>query len=360
MEPVKIILPSLEISKSEKLDISNFYKEKMISSTENWLKEIYSFLLQWLDESETIETKTSGSTGGPKTIYIKKSTLLFSAKQTTDYFNFKSSENWLLCLPAQFIGGRMMIIRAILNQVGLFAVEPKIDLTFLKGEFDFAAMIPLQVEKYLTGDFKIKKIIIGGTSVPKLLEDKLKLETDTHYYSTYGMTETVSHIALRKINGADSSDYYFPLKNILVGKDERGCLTVYHKNYSDHVIISNDLVEFNPQNEFKIIGRWDNIINSGGLKIIPEEIEKVISSFIPNRILVGGLPDDGLGEKLVLFIEGNKWDNATLSLFTKALNDHLEKNKTPKEIIFVDSFIETGNGKINRKATKELFKESPH
>lgn len=355
MEPVKIILPSIEISLIEKQEKCNFYKKEMNATSENWLKEIYSFLLQWLDEGETIETKTSGSTGEPKTILINKSTLIFSAKQTSDYFGFRKNEKWLLCLPCNFIGGKMMLVRAILNEAELFAVEPKIDLTFLKGEFDFAAMIPLQAEKYLTGNFKVKKIIIGGTSVPKLLEDKLKLEKRTDFFATYGMTETVSHIALRKVNGMDTSDYFAPLKNILLGKDERGCLTIYNKNYSEHVIVTNDLVEFNSKNEFKIIGRWDNIINYGGLKIIPEEIEKTVNLLIPNRILICGLPDDNTYEKPVLFIEGIKWDNSTLYLFEKSLNDKLEKNKIPKEIIFIDSFIETGNGKINRKATKENY-----
>ena len=354
-ELIKIELPSLVLSANEKWEWKKRMDMHLANEKSDWLKYIYEFLSRWLDESDTIELKTSGSTGEPKIIRVRKETMLFSAQQTTDYFQFKNGEQWLLCLPAQFIAGQMMIIRAILNEIEFWATEPKINLQKLNGSFDFAAMIPMQVDEYLSSNLKIKNIIIGGAAISQQVEQKLKKTAGTQFYATYGMTETVSHIALRKINGNNHSEYFTSLKNILVGKDDRGCLTIYHKNYSQNVICTNDLVEFNTKNEFKIIGRLDNVINSGGLKIIPEEIEKVIAELIPNRILVGGFPDEKLGDKPVLLIEGNSWDNSTLLLFKKSLADKLEKNKSPKEIIFINQFSETENGKINRKLTKETY-----
>lgn len=354
---IKIELPELNLSPEERLRWKLFYTEKINSTSGKWLNDIWSFLLLWVSEEEVMHLKTSGSTGEPKNIEVKKSTMIFSAQQTSEYFHFKKGEKWLMCLPAAFIGGQMILVRAILNDTDVFAVEPKIDLKEVIGEFDFASMIPMQVKKYLSNkeNLRIKRILIGGASVPVSLEKSIDLENDSEYFASYGMTETVSHIALRKLNGNSHSDYFTGFKNILLGTDSRGCLTIYHKNYSEDVLITNDLVEFDSHERFRVIGRVDNIINSGGLKIIPEEIELRISEVIPQRILLIGFPDEILGEKPVLLIEGIELDKSTMLILKNYLSCNLQKNHVPKEILFLNNFVETTNGKLDRNRTKDYF-----
>ncbi len=354
---IKIALPSWNLSIEEREKWKLFYLKKKEFTTETWLNDIWNFLLNWISEEETISLKTSGSTGEPKNIWVKKSTMIFSAQQTSEYFQFNKNEKWLFCLPAAFVGGQMILVRAILNNTEVFAVEPKIELKEVIGEYDFASMIPMQVEKYLPNKnkLKIRRVLIGGASIPSSLEKSLRLDNDSDYFASYGMTETVSHIALRKVNGNVYSNFFTGFKNILLGTDDRGCLTVYHKNYSENVLITNDLVEFDAYGSFRVMGRVDNIINSGGLKISPEEIENKISEMLSQRLMVIGIPDEKTGEKPVLMIEGVELDRGTLSLLKNYLTENLDKNKSPKEIIFVNQFEETTNGKLDRRKTKEIY-----
>lgn len=356
---IKIELTYHQNSLQDKLILSRSYLHLAEIINEEWLKPIYHFLSNWYNENDYINIKTSGSTGKPKLIQVQKSAMIFSAKQTINYFNLKKGDHVLLCLPCEYIGGMMMIVRAIIGELSLFAIEPKLNLEFNFSEkFVFAAMIPNQVSNYLEqNQNSIQKIIIGGATVPKHLESKISNYKNTDFWSTYGMTETVSHIALRKLNGNNSSDYFIPLKNILVGKDERDCLTIYNRNYNENVIITNDIVDFNLDNCFKIVGRYDLIINSGGLKINPEELEIVIEELTTKRCLIFGIHDDKLGEKVVLLMEDLYWDSTTLNLFQKTIKDKFG-NKTPKEIYFLERFINTPNEKLDRKKTIQLFKES--
>lgn len=356
-EVIKIELPVLNLSHEEREKWKLFYSENFNSTPEIWLKDIWTFLLKWVSEEETMILKTSGSTGNPKNILVKKSTMIFSAQQTSEYFQFTKNEKWLLCLPAEFIGGQMILVRAILNNAEVHAVEPKIELKEIIGDYDFASMIPMQVEKFLQGGnkLKIRRILIGGASIPISLEKKLLAEKETEYFASYGMTETVSHVALRRVNGNKSSEYFSGFKNILLGTDDRGCLTIYHKNYSENVLITNDLVIFDSEGRFRIMGRVDNIINSGGLKISPEELESIISEILNQRIMVIGIPDEKWGEKIILLIEGNELDKSTLMILKNHLAENLDKNKVPKEIIFVEVLVKTPNGKLDRSRTKENY-----
>jgi len=356
-EAIKIELPELNLTSESREKWRILYLEKLNSITAKWQLDIWNFLLNWINESTAIQLKTSGSTGEPKIIEVRKSTLIFSAEQTIQYFQFKENEKWLLCLPAAFVGGQMILVRAILSKSQVWAVEPKIDLAEMTVDFDFASMIPMQVEKYIQNNvqLKISKILIGGASISTSLENKLKYIKNISFYASYGMTETVSHIALRKVNGEDSSIYFSGLKNILLGKDDRGCLTIYNRNYSENVLITNDLVEFDTYERFKIIGRIDNIINSGGLKIIPEEIELRISEIVTQRIMIIGIPDEVTGEKPILLMEGEELDKGTLLLLKNYLLENIDKKKIPKEIVFMNRLEETANGKLDRKKSKEVY-----
>lgn len=336
-------------------DAVHHYEGEAENASEDWLKEIYSFLLDWHNGKDDIQLKTSGSTGVPKIMSIKKSTMIFSALQTIDYFQLKKGNNFLLCIPAEYIGGKMMLLRALLCEADIYAIPPKLNLKLPDVNIDFAAMIPIQAENYLkNSNHFIDKIIIGGASISNQLENRIRLNTFTKFWSTYGMTETVSHVALRKLNGLNEAQYYTPLKNVLIGTDERGCLTIYNKNYNENVIVTNDLVEFDSENNFRVIGRIDNVINSGGLKIIPEILEEEINGLIDRRNLLIGLEDEMLGQKLILLIEGEKLDETSLDLLKNTLREKF-KSKSPKDIYFIDKFVETENGKVNRKATKKLL-----
>ena len=322
-------------------------------SIEPWENSLYNFILQWISDKGFIEVKTSGSTGNPKQISISKKAMIASAKLTGDFLKLQEGNKALLCLPVDFIAGKLMVVRAFVLGMNLITAEPSGNpLKDKKVHFDFAAMTPMQVFNILnkkTGKDKlnnIKNLIIGGGEINPELEIKLKsLKNKT--YHTYGMTETITHIALKKINGNDKSNGFIALKNVWFEQDKRNCLIVNAPHISNNSIITNDIVNLKSKTEFEFKGRFDNVINSGGIKIIPEEIEQKIRPFIKQRFFIYGKPDEKLGQKTVLVIEGkpdieieNRLETISLSKFEK-----------PKEVIFINQFVETGNGKINREIT---------
>ncbi len=214
--------------------------------------------------------------------------------------------------------------------------------------YDFSAMIPMQVEKSLSELHRIKKLIIGGGSISNQLLLNLQ-EIPTKAYATYGMTETITHIAVKSIN-QPMENHYTVLPNISVETDERGCLVINAPRISKEKIITNDLAHLISNSQFKWLGRYDSIINSGGIKLIPEEIEQKLTPYISERFFITGIPDTLLGEKVVLVVEGAK----QLSLLEKIKKqDILKKYEIPKEVYFIPQFIETETKKIQRKKNLE-------
>lgn len=237
--------------------------------------------------------------------------------------------------------------------IDLITAEPSGNpLKDKKVHFDLAAMTPMQVFNIMnkkTGKDKlnnIKNLIIGGGEISQDLEIKLKLLTNNTYH-TYGMTETITHIALKKINGNNINEGFIALKNVWFEHDERDCLIIHATHISDEKIITNDIVNLKSKTEFEFIGRYDNVINSGGIKIIPEIIEGKLSQFINQRFFVYGKPDEKLGEKTVLVIEGKP----DIEIEKNLEKIPFSKYEKPKEIIFINQFVETGNGKINKGKT---------
>jgi len=316
-------------------------------------KSIGDFLMDWLNNKEHLFVRTSGSTGSPKVIRLNKQHMVNSAIATGDFFGITVGDTALHCLPTEFIAGKMMLVRAMILGLEIDLVEPTLNpLEGIKKEYDFSAMIPLQLKNSLNKINQVKKLIVGGAYVPKKLIDAVQ-NVDTEIFETYGMTETVTHIAAKKINhftnkGEKNNSYYELLPNIEISKDERDCLVINAPNISEETIVTNDIVELKSDKQFEWIGRYDNVINSGGVKLIPELIEAKISGAIPNRFFVIGKEDKELGEKLVLVVEGNKVDKKTVTDTIKAILS-LDKYEIPKEIILVDKFRETENGKINRQ-----------
>lgn len=322
-------------------------------------ENIRSFLAEWWDEKEHITVQTSGSTGIPKKIQLEKAKMLNSAKMTIDYFKLNAGTKALLCLPAQFIAGKMMLVRAIAGSWKLTAVNPDANpLRSFQDEenFDFAAMTPLQVENSISNPetakkfTRIKKIIIGGGECSSELIRRLQ-HFPNECFATYGMTETITHVAVRPLNGKNASESFTLLKGIRCNIDERNCLWIDAPHLSAQPLQTNDIVEFTDLNKFKWIGRYDNVINSGGLKLFPELIEKKIEDLITDRrFYISSESDQKLGKKVVLVLEGPPFDPHTEKLLLNHLKDILPKNHSPKSVRYLLRFEETKNGKIKRIA----------
>ncbi len=322
---------------------------------ESWKESIFTFLLEWLDEIPFITTWTSGSTGEPKSISIHKQHMVNSALMTGKYLGLEEGDAALLCLPAEYIAGKMMLVRSMVLGLELRITEPKNDpLDETAQNFDFAAMVPLQLHDILQqaqGFEKLKrirKLIIGGGPVPVPLREKIK-QLDNQSYSTYGMTETVSHIAMEKLNGSEADGLYHLLPGIEIETDDQGRLIILAPDLRDESIHTNDLVEILDQNTFRVLGRYDNMIISGGINIIPELLEKKLEPFIRERFIISSVPDEKLGEKVVLVIEGLPQDLKGLDKINKQIASKLGKYEQARDIILVHEFPETANGKIDRR-----------
>lgn len=215
-------------------------------------------------------------------------------------------------------------------------------------------MVPMQVEKLLStvgGKAELEKIetlIIGGSAISQTLEQQLQ-NVSTACYCTYGMTETVSHIAVRRINGDSASEDYQALGNVSFKLDERGCLEIYAPHLQEEPFITNDLAELSSAHSFRWLGRFDNIINSGGIKLFPESIEKKLSAVIPQRFYLTSWPDALLGQQLVLVIEGEPYNDSQMKTLQNQLIDNLPKYEKPRQIIFKKQFNETSTGKVKRE-----------
>ena len=314
-----------------------------IKEGEEYEKSVGDFILDWFDTKSYLELNTSGTTGTPKIIRIEKQAMVNSALATGDFFNLNPGDKALHCLPTKYIAGKMMFVRSFILGLDMDFVAPSSHpLLHNDTKYDFVAMVPLQAQNSLLELKNVKKMIVGGAKMSKSLEKSLlKLKTET--YETYGMTETITHIAAKKIG----EKYFTILPNIKIYKDDRNCLVIDAPKISNETIVTNDLVELINENQFGYLGRIDNVINSGGIKLIPEQIEDKLSNKIHSRFFVTGIQDPVLGEKVIVVIEGEKQD------LDESTFDDLDKYEKPKEIFYVSKFIETQNGKIKRKEIQE-------
>jgi len=311
-----------------------------IKEGEPFEQHVGNFLLDWFDEKSYIELSTSGTTGTPKVIKIEKQAMLDSALATGDFFDLNPGDTMLHCLPTNYVAGKMMFVRSFILGLDMKFVEPNSDpLKNIDEEFDFCAMVPLQAKNSLEKlkAKKIKKLIIGGVKVYKALEQELvKLPMDI--YETYGMTETITHIAAKKIG----ENAFTVLPNVKVSIDDRHCLVIDAKNISKDKIVTNDIVNLISDTQFSWEGRIDNVINSGGVKLMPERIEDKLSTLIPRRYFVSGQADETLGQKVVLYVEGEPM------VIEESVFAVLDKFEKPKEVVFIPKFNETATGKIMR------------
>jgi len=345
-----IILNSQQISPEEILLLT--LEKTGNPSVPEWGKELYRFLNEWFSDSGFVLAQTSGSTGEPKPIELSKSVMIKSAERTIEYFGLKKDDRLLLSLSCRYIAGKMMVVRAIVGQMNLITVDPASDFDILTTEtFDFGAMVPNQVFKILdqpSGKQKlqnIRNLLVGGSGISSALEAQIS-QLSNRVVSTYGMTETASHIAIRELSGYRKSEFYHCLPGISVSLHKTGCLQIHLPEFTGP-LQTNDLAELQSTTCFKILGRTDSVIISGGIKYSPEAIEKKLEGLINQRFVISSVPDEKLGEKLVLVIEGAPFDTIILE---QKFTELLPPFEQPKSIIFLEKFQETVSEKIIRKA----------
>lgn len=326
-------------------------------------KAAFSFCQAWLSGQESFTQETSGSTGIPKKIEIPRIQMIASAKATQAFFNTDENTKLLCCLDPNYIAGKMMLVRAMVWNSSIQLTEPKsnplLEVTIVP---DFLAMVPLQLEACLQEKSTLDKLkvinhlIIGGAPISFSLKSLL-VENNIQAFQTYGMTETVSHIALAKIEARELK--YTILPNVAFGIDERNTLWINSPMSGPANIQTNDLVEIVDAKNFKWLGRIDFVINSGGIKINPEQLavkaSPVIKSFFSDsEFFFFGEKDDKLGEKVVLYIESEKSSPDKLEVLLSVLSEVLSKFELPKVVYVLKEFMRTATSKIDKTKTSSL------
>jgi len=322
---------------------------------DSWRNAIHHFLTNWFDDNEFITAQTSGSTGKPKSISLLKTSMENSALMTNRFFGLTPKNTALLCLPASYIAGKMMLVRALVGGFNLLTVAPAANpFEELNTTIDFTAITPYQLQhSAITLRQKtVAKIIVGGSPVTLQLQ-QLAETVPAELYETYGMTETCSHIALRRINGNKQSDCFTILEGVSIRQDVRGCLAIEAPHLLEVEIITNDVVELIGERSFRWLGRADSTINSGGIKIHPEQVEKKLQKLILHNFFISSLPDENFGEKVVLVIESNPYTLLNERIVKVEMESLLDKYEIPKQILYISPFIYSESKKVLRKETLE-------
>ncbi len=394
--------------------------QKKTTLTPAWELELFRFIIDFFSEEKTLVQQTSGTTGEPKTFTLNRDSMRNSAKRTLDHFGLKSGNAALLCLPVQYIAGKMMVVRALIGGLNLMTIEPSGNpgqaLLQQKMQVDFAAMVPLQVYELLNTPAAFSQIgtlIIGGGEIDPIVRKKIQKLDGIKVYETFAMSETYTHFATRRLNesasensssemkraGGDASmseekksakgarmsgekqsasDVYIyeekrieaprehsfqVMDGVIAELDERGCLVVDIPGVTGGPVVSNDLAELTGSRSFRWLGRLDNVIKTGGIKVIPETIEGVVKELTGMEAVVLPVPDRRLGQKLVLVLEGTGQETKASGPSELMNRDHIAEvlksklaaHEIPKEIRFLPEFPRNRSMKIDRKEIRQLL-----
>jgi O-succinylbenzoic acid--CoA ligase len=325
---------------------------------DSWEKKIFWFILEWLHPSNTMEVKTSGSTGKAKTIHFSKDQMIASAQATAKYFGFSDKDPVLLALDMSYVAAKMMVVRAFVSGLDLHYAKPSSD-PFKDSDFPplkFVPLVPLQLKSIIQSRESrarlrtVAQVLVGGGAVDPDLEHFIKRENNA-YYASFGMAETLTHFAVKRINGPNADAAYQSLEGVRIRQDENGCLQALVPWISSDYIATRDIVEILDENSFVWKGRLDNLINSGGIKISPEAIEAKLAEYISPPFFISALPDPMLGQKVVLFVESAAVNDQWYAAFDRLL----EKYEKPREIHSIPKFAYTTSDKINRRQSVDLF-----
>ena len=318
------------------------------------------FFSEWNNDSDRVLVHTSGSTGKPKPMMVEKKRMLNSARLTCDFLGLKPGDTALLCMSLDYIAGKMVVVRSIERHLHLISVSPSgHPLKDINEEITFAAMVPMQVYNTLQVPEErerlthIRHLIIGGGAIDASLEKELRsLPGNIAIWSTYGMTETLSHIALRRINGAEASEWYQPFDSVKISQADEGCLVIEAPLVCAETLVTNDIVEIESyiynkveKLRFRIKGRKDNVICSGGIKIQIEEVEALLKPHLEKPFMIAKKKDEKFGEIAVLLSE-NKEIKTVEATVRRLLSDY--KYWIPREFRYVEHLPLTETGKPKR------------
>lgn len=314
------------------------------------------FLAEWHNDSPFVRVKTSGSTGAPKPMMVEKRRMLNSARITCDFLGLREGDTALLCMSLDYIAGKMMVVRSIERNLKLLSVPPSghpLATVNASSPLDFAAMVPMQVYNTLQVPeerarlMQIRHLIIGGGAIDEAMEAELR--TFPHaVWSTYGMTETLSHIALRRLNGPAASEWYTPFPSVSISQTPDGCLVIDAPEVCPEPLVTNDIVEI-ASSRFRILGRKDNVICSGGIKIQIEEVERQLRPHLHAPYLLSKRQDGKFGEIAVLLTEG------TVEEARLICERVLPKYHQPKAYLHVARIPLTETGKPARHQAEKLI-----
>ncbi|MCR4582480.1 MAG: AMP-binding protein [Prevotella sp.] len=317
------------------------------------------FLSAWHDGQPTVVVHTSGSTGAPRPMLAEKERMRASARITCDFLGLREGDTVLLCLPLDYIAGKMMVVRSLERGLRLTAVEPGgHPLSAVSGPFDLVAMVPLQVWNTLQVArererlCRVRHLIIGGGAVSDELLAQLK-NLPNSVWSTYGMTETLSHIALRRLNGPEASEWYTPFEGVRLSLSADNCLVIDAPAVCAEPLTTRDIAELSADGRFRILGRLDNTICSGGLKIQAEQLEHRLAPFLATPFLVSKRPDEKFGEVVVLLTEG------TVDEARAVCERELPRHHRPRVYVHVDRIPLTETGKPARGEAARLAAAVP-
>ncbi len=327
----------------------------------DYSREVLRLCMQWMHTSEPFSITTSGSTGAPKPIVLSRALMTWSIGNTASALGLRPRMHVLHGIHVSKAGGLMLLLRALHVGMSLEVVEPSLDplSQAVSPHFHLSSFVPAQVQELqqqgnLSALDRIETLLIGGASVPAELEAALQA-CHTSVYATYGMTETASHIALRKLNTPHRADYFTPMPEVTVTRNAEGC-AVIHTPFHE-ALETNDLIEMCGADTFRITGRADTIINSGGIKILPEKTEALWAELMdftgkkPVRFCAASLPDAKWGEQLVMLMEGDAWTETDQADFLALYRTRVSGAEVPKKLFFGVSLAFTTSGKIDRKAS---------
>ena len=328
--------------------------------------DLEAFLAEWHNDSPTVLVHTSGSTGKPKPMLVEKRRMQASARITCRFLGLHEGDTALLCMPLDYIAGKMMVVRALTCGLQLVSVPPSSHplatshLSPFPSRLDFAAMVPLQVWNSLQVPeerhrlMHIRHLIIGGGAIDQALASQLA-DFPHQVWSTYGMTATLSHIALRRLNGPEASDWYTPFDGVALSLTDEGCLVISAPAVHEGPLVTNDIAELSPPapasfpRRFRILGRKDNVVCSGGIKIQIEEVERLLRPHLHVPYMITKAPDEKLGEQVVLLTESK-----TVGDVLALCRLHLPKYWVPRRILSVDRLPLTETGKPARHEAERM------
>ena len=315
---------------------------------------VEEFIAEWHSDSAYVRVQTSGSTGAPKPMLVEKRRMQNSARITCDFLGLKAGDTALLCMSLDYIAGKMMVVRSLERGLRLLAVEPSgHPLMALADRIDFAAMVPLQVWNTLQVPEErarleaIKHLIIGGGAIDEAMAVELRAFPNA-VWSTYGMTETLSHIALRRLNGPEASEWYTPFPSVSVSLTDEDCLVIDAPEVCAQQLVTNDIAELSADGRFRILGRKDNVICSGGIKIQAEEVERQLQPHLHEPFLISKRRDAKFGEIVVLLTEGSV-DEAR-----QICERILTQYHRPRAYVHIDHIPLTETGKPARQVAQQL------